>query len=57
MEIVEGGSLAGCFGAVVGIAAIATMATPVGWLAWGIAIGSGMSTGFSLGDCVYDLAH
>ncbi|MCK5443652.1 MAG: hypothetical protein KAJ23_17335 [Maribacter sp.] len=57
MEQIEGDDGFSCFGAVVGIIAIATMATPVGWVAWGVFIATGMSTGFSLGDCTYDLAH
>lgn len=60
MENIEGGGWVSCFGAAVGIASIAALAIaggPVGWVAWSLAIGRGMSTGFALGDCVYDAVN
>jgi len=60
MEKVEAGGWASCFGAAVGVASIAALAIaggPVGWVAWGLAVGRGMSTGFALGDCVYDAVN
>tara|TARA_R110000796_G_scaffold88850_6_gene192059 strand:- start:131728 stop:131934 length:207 start_codon:yes stop_codon:yes gene_type:complete len=60
MENLKGGSALSCFGAVAGLVSLTALAIaggPVGWFAWGAAIGSGMSTGFALGDCVYDATH
>jgi hypothetical protein len=63
MEMVSGGSLPGCAGAVVGVVAIvagvALIPTgPLGWAAAGWlytgAVASGIGTGLSLGDCIFN---
>lgn len=61
MEMVSGGSLAGCVGGAMGILAIVAgvaliPAGPLGWAAAGWlytgAVASGISTGLSIGDCI-----
>lgn len=64
MEIINGeagGAGYACGAAALGVvitaAAIASSATPVGWLAWGIAIGRAGMTGAAIGNCAYELAN
>lgn len=63
MENLQGGDLAtgiSCAGAIAGIVGATTLAIaggPVGWLAWGSALLSGLTTGAALGSCAYGLTH
>jgi hypothetical protein len=63
MEMVNGGSLPGCVGAVFGVvgivAGIALIPTgPLGWTAAGWlytgGVAAGISTGLSIGDCIFN---
>jgi hypothetical protein len=63
MEMVSGGSVPGCFGAVAGVVAIvagvALIPTgPLGWAAFGWlyagGVASGIGTGLSIGDCLFN---
>ncbi len=44
-------------GVLITVAAVASSATPVGFLAWGIAIGRAGLTGAAIGNCAYELMH
>lgn len=61
MEGVQGGAGFACgtaeLGVVITVAVIASSATPVGVLAWGIAIGNAGLTGDAIGNCLYELNH
>ncbi len=62
MQELQGGKLAttvtcATAGWAIGMAVVAAVSGPVGWLAWGAMIGTGLAGGAGLGSCIYQATH